>query len=79
VSEHQPTTWTTLFFDLHFTLLLAPIGLYYTLRNTTRGKLFIALYFVVSLYFASVMVRLILVLFPAICIISAIGISEFLT
>ena len=79
VSEHQPTTWTTLFFDLHFCLLLAPLGLYYTLKNTSRGKLFIALYFVVSLYFASIMVRLILVLFPAICIVSAIGISEFLS
>ena len=52
--------------------------MYYTLKDTTRGKLFVALYFVVSLYFASVMVRLILILFPAMCIISAIGISEFL-
>ena len=78
VSEHQPTAWANFFFDLHFTLLFTPLGLYYILKNTTAPKLFIALYFVASVYFASLMVRLILILAPALCIISAIGVSEFI-
>lgn len=78
VSEHQPSSWSSFFFDLHFTILLTPIGLYFTLKKTTNSKLFIALYFVTTVYFAAFMVRLILLLFPAMCILSAIGISEFL-
>ena len=78
VSEHQPTSWATFFFDLHFTLFFTPLGLYYILKKTTAPKLFIALYFVASVYFASLMVRLILILAPSVCIISAIGVSEFI-
>lgn len=28
VSEHQATTWSSFFFDLHFLMLFTPIGLY---------------------------------------------------
>ena len=78
VSEHQSTTWTTFFFDLHFLLIFTPLGLYHLFTNKNRKKLFLALYFLCTIYFASLMVRLILILFPAVCIISAIGISELI-
>lgn len=78
VSEHQPTAWTTFFFDLHFTLLFAPLGLYYALRRADNYKLFISLYLVVGVYFASLMVRLLLILAPALCILSGIGVSGLL-
>ena len=78
VSEHQSTTWTTFFFDLHFLLIFTPLGIYHLYNNTNKRKIFIALYFLCTIYFASLMVRLILILFPAVCIISAIGISELL-
>lgn len=29
VSEHQPTTWASFFFDLHYLLVFAPVGFYY--------------------------------------------------
>lgn len=29
VSEHQATTWSSFFFDLHFLVILTPVGLYY--------------------------------------------------
>ena len=29
VSEHQPTTWTAYFFDLHILVPFAPVGTYY--------------------------------------------------
>jgi len=28
VSEHQPTTWSSYFSDLHFMVIFVPIGLY---------------------------------------------------
>ncbi len=52
--------------------------MYYLLRETTPAKLFLGLYFVSTIYFASIMVRLILVVAPALCMLSGIGISEFL-
>mmetsp|Transcript_24189 Transcript_24189/g.42982 ORF Transcript_24189/g.42982 Transcript_24189/m.42982 type:complete len:739 (-) Transcript_24189:28-2244(-) len=78
VSEHQPTTWASFFFDTHFLIAFAPVGFYYCLINSTPGKLFVALYGLLAVYFASVMVRLLLVLAPALCILSGIGLSETL-
>lgn len=78
VSEHQPTTWASFFFDLHFLTVFAPVGLYFCLIENSPGKLFVAGYGVLAVYFACVMVRLLLVLAPAVCILSAIGISETL-
>jgi dolichyl-diphosphooligosaccharide--protein glycosyltransferase len=44
----------------------------------TLGKLFIGMYGVLATYFSCVMIRLMLVLAPAACIIAAIAISEIL-
>lgn len=56
-----------------------PIGLFYTLLDPTPSKIFTALYGTVAVYTASVMIRLLLVLAPAVCVIAAIGTSELLT
>ena len=76
VSEHQPTTWSSFFFDLHFLTVFTTLGLYFLCMEYNEGKLFAALYGVLSVYFASVMVRLLLVLAPALCVIAGIGLSE---
>lgn len=78
VSEHQPTNWSTFFFDTHFTMLFTPIGLYYVLRKANISKLFIAFYLLSSIYFASIMIRLLLVVAPAMCVLSGIGVSSLI-
>ena len=79
VSEHQPTSWSSYFFDLGYLVLFMPIGFYYVLvHKMTLGKLFIGMYGVLATYFSCVMIRLMLVLAPAACIIAAIAISEIL-
>ena len=75
VSEHQATTWSSFFFDIHFTIFFAPVGLYYIYKNRDHNIIFIGIYTVLSVYFASVMIRLLLVFAPAACICAAIGIS----
>lgn len=75
VSEHQATTWSSFFFDLHFLVILTPVGLFYCFKKGTDGSYFAAIYVVLSVYFASVMVRLLLVLAPAVCIVGGIGAS----
>ena len=78
VSEHQPTTWTSFFFDLHVLVPLAPVGLFFMFKNVTDGTIFIILYGTIAWYFAGVMVRLMLTLAPIACILAAIGFSSIL-
>lgn len=82
VSEHQATTWTQYMFDLHFLMLLVPVGFYFCCygqnKETNYGKLFMVLYGVLAIYFSSVMIRLMLVMAPVACVLSAIGCSEIL-
>ncbi|KAL0251742.1 hypothetical protein GEMRC1_000954 [Eukaryota sp. GEM-RC1] len=77
VSEHQPTTWGSFFFDLHLLTIFAPFGVYCLFKKElTPEALFVVLYFVTSVYFTGVMVRLMLILSPVMCILSGIGISS---
>src|SRR5690349_19621295 len=65
VSEHQPTTYASFFFDLHLLLFFFPCGLYFMFQSLTDVNIFIILYAIFSLYFSGVMVRLMLILSPA--------------
>lgn len=79
MSEHQPTSWSSFYFDLQLLVFLFPVGLYFCFKNLSDANVFIILYGVTSIYFAGVMVRLMLVLAPVMCILSGIGISAMLT
>jgi len=78
VSEHQPTTWSSVFFDLQVLTWLFPAGLYFCFKDLNDGTLFIIAYGVTAIYFAGVMVRLMLVLAPIACVLGGIAISETL-
>lgn len=78
VSEHQPTSWTSFFFDLQMLVPMIPVGIFCCFQNLTDENVFIILYGVTSVYFAGVMVRLMLTLTPVACILAAIGFSYVL-
>ena len=40
VSEHQPTTWTSFFFDLHILLCLFPAGVWFVMKKLTDERVF---------------------------------------
>ena len=52
VSEHQPTSWSSFYFDLQLLVFLFPVGLYYCFKSLTDLNIFIILYGVTSIYFA---------------------------
>jgi len=79
VSEHQPTTWSSFYFDLQMLVFMFPVGLYHCFAKLTDANIFIIIYGVTSIYFAGVMVRLMLVLAPVACILAGIGISQTLS
>eukprot|EP01112_Ceratiomyxa_fruticulosa_P012586 TRINITY_DN3491_c0_g3_i1.p1 TRINITY_DN3491_c0_g3~~TRINITY_DN3491_c0_g3_i1.p1 ORF type:complete len:705 (+),score=140.54 TRINITY_DN3491_c0_g3_i1:176-2290(+) len=78
VSEHQPTTWASFFFDLHILTILFPAGLYFCFQKLSDANIFLILYGITSVYFAGVMVRLMLVLAPVACVLGAVAISSTL-
>ena len=79
VAEHQPTAWPKYFLDCSMFIVLFPVGCYSTLRNTgpkkaiDEIKLLLLIYGLSTLYFASVMVRLVLVFTPAMVFVSGMG------
>lgn len=78
VSEHQPTTWFSFFFDLHILIATFPAGLWYVIKNINDERVFVVLYALSAVYFAGVMVRLMLTLTPVVCILSGIAFSGLL-
>lgn len=52
VSEHQPTSWSSFYFDLQILVFLFPAGLYFCFKQLTDSNIFIILYGVTSIYFA---------------------------
>jgi len=64
---------------LQYLLIFVPVGFYYCLNHkVTYGKLFLGIYGVLSTYFSCVMIRLMLIIAPAACVLAAIGVSEIL-
>ncbi|KAJ3157567.1 oligosaccharyl transferase stt3 subunit [Geranomyces michiganensis] len=83
VSEHQPTPWTSFFFDLQLLMVLFPAGIYFCFKELRDEHVFVLLYAGTASYFAGVMVRLMLTLTPIVCVAAAIaitsGLETFLT
>lgn len=52
VSEHQPTSWSSFYFDLQLLVFLFPVGLYFCFKNLNDANIFIIIYGVTSIYFA---------------------------
>uniref|UniRef100_A0A8C4WY65 dolichyl-diphosphooligosaccharide--protein glycotransferase n=1 Tax=Eptatretus burgeri TaxID=7764 RepID=A0A8C4WY65_EPTBU len=76
VSEHQPTTWVSFFFDLHILVCIFPAGLWLCIKNVNDERVFIILYAISATYFAGVMVRLMLTLTPVVCVLAAVAFSS---
>lgn len=76
VSEHQPPTWPSYFMDINVLAFLVPAGIIACFLPLSDASSFVVLYIVTSVYFSGVMVRLMLVLAPAACIMSGIALSE---
>ncbi len=53
-----------------------PVGLWYCIKNINDERVFIILYAMSAVYFAGVMVRLMLTLTPCVCVLSAIAFSR---
>ncbi|RKP37106.1 Oligosaccharyl transferase STT3 subunit-domain-containing protein [Dimargaris cristalligena] len=78
VSEHQPTAWASLFFDLQLLMLLFPAGIYFCFTKFEEAQIFVIIYSLFASYFAGVMVRLVLTLTPIVCVAAGIAMANLL-
>jgi dolichyl-diphosphooligosaccharide--protein glycosyltransferase len=73
VQEHRPPAWGSFYYDYGLGIFFIVIGLYFAARNPTTRNLFLVLCALTSIYFASSMVRLLVILAPSFSMLWAIG------
>jgi dolichyl-diphosphooligosaccharide--protein glycosyltransferase len=78
VAEQRISAWGNLYIEMGISILFFLVGLYFVLRNPTNRNIFLMLFAATSLYFATSMVRLLVLFSPAFAIIAAIGIISIL-
>ena len=78
VAEQRISAWGNLYIEFGIAIVFFLAGLYFVLRNPTNRNIFLLLFAVTSLYFASSMIRLLVLFVPAFAIIAGIGIITIL-
>ncbi|WP_455283141.1 STT3 domain-containing protein [[Eubacterium] cellulosolvens] len=79
VAEHRMATWASFYHEFGMLTLLGIFGFYFAAQRRRDNDIFIILFGITSLYFAASLVRLSLILAPAIAILAAIAINELAT
>jgi len=78
VAEHKQGAWGTFYYDYGITALLIPVGLFFAIQNPTNRNIFISIFALTTIYFASSMIRLTLILSPALCVLAAVTLVRIL-
>jgi len=73
VQEHRPAAWGSFYYDFGIGAFFVPIGLFFAVQNPTNRNLFLCIFGLTSVYFASSMVRLTLLMAPAFCLLWALA------
>ena len=79
VSEHQPTTYMAYFFDMGPLSLFMVAGVLMSIRKPSKVNIFLALYIVTTCWFTAVMVRMMLMLAPAVALLAGLPISSMIS
>ncbi len=78
VQEHRLTAWGSIYYDYGIGVLFFAAGLFFAIRDLTSRNLFVLIFGITALYFASSMVRLTILLAPVFVIVMALGIVNLL-
>jgi len=78
VQEHRPATWSSFYYQFGLLVFLAPLGVYFAFQTLTTRNLFLVLFMATTLYFSASMIRLTIILAPALCVLGSMALVEFL-
>jgi dolichyl-diphosphooligosaccharide--protein glycosyltransferase len=76
VAEHRPATWGSFYYDVGIGVLFMPVGLYFAVQNPTNRNIYLIIFGLSSIYFASSMARLNQLMAPAISILWALALVQ---
>ena len=79
VAEHRLATWSSFYHEFGMTALLGIFGFYFTGLRRRNSDMFLILFGISSMYFAASLVRLSLIMAPAIALLAAITVNELAT
>lgn len=74
VAEHRISAWGSIYYEFGIGILFFIAGIYFIMKNLNNRNLFLLLFGLTSLYFASSMVRLLVIMAPAFGLLGGIGI-----
>ncbi|MEM3627022.1 MAG: STT3 domain-containing protein [Candidatus Bathyarchaeia archaeon] len=78
VAEHRISAWGSIYYEFGIGIVFFIAGLYFISRNPSNKNLFVLIFGLTSLYFASSMVRLLVLMAPAFSLVASIGIVGIL-
>jgi len=78
VAEHRISAWGSIYVEFGIGIIFFVAGLFFALRNLNNKNLFLLIFGLTSLYFASSMVRLLVLMAPAFGLLASIGITGVL-
>src|SRR6059036_3501354 len=76
VAENRPSTWASFFLEIGSVLLLAVFGFFFAFQRLRDSDVLLIIFGVTAFYFAASLVRLTLILAPAIATLAAITVVE---
>ncbi len=79
VAEHAATSWAEFYFNLNILLFVYPLGIYFSFKRLKNEDIFLILLGLTATYFAGSMIRLILILSPVVCLLSAYALDQILS
>lgn len=79
VQEHRPAAWGTFYYDFGIGIFFIPVGLFFAARNPTNRNIFLCIFGLTSIYAASSMVRLTLLMGPAFCLLWALALTRIVS
>jgi len=78
VAEHRPSAWGTFYYNFGIGIFFFPVGLYFATIMATNLSIFAIIYGLTSVFFASSMIRLNIIMSPPISLLWALAIVRLL-
>ena len=78
VAEHRPSAWGTFYYNFGLGVFFVPVGLFFATMMATNPSLFMVIYGLTSVFFASSMIRLNIIVSPVVSLLWALGLVRVL-
>ncbi len=78
VAEHRPSAWGTFYYNFGLGVFFVPVGLFFATTMATNPSLFMVIYGLTSVFFASSMIRLNIIVSPVVSLLWALGLVRVL-